>query len=129
MQQDHEYLLNISLVSTLEVKATRTKLMASIPTYSEGFMLMLKIFENLLFALFSSSFPFCKQCYAIIKALIEYLPNASAALPHNTKTSILWIILLKARRFAQRKMVGKQGCLWEFTNMINQFTAKKCENI
>ena len=69
MQQDHEYLLNASLVSTLEVKATRTKLIASTSTNSELFIIILKIFENLLLALFSSSCPIYKQVYVIIKSL------------------------------------------------------------
>ena len=55
MQKYHKDLLNASLVPTLEVKANRTKLIASTPTESEVFVMMLKIFANLLFALFSSS--------------------------------------------------------------------------
>ena len=58
MQQDHKDLLNASLVSTLEVKETRTKLIESIPIDSEGFMMMLKRFSNLIFALLPSSCPF-----------------------------------------------------------------------
>ena len=44
MKQDHEYLLNTSLLSKSEVMETRTKLIASTPTDSEGLMMMLKIF-------------------------------------------------------------------------------------
>ena len=69
MQQDREELLNASLVSTLEVKATHTKLISSTPTDSEGFMMMFKIFSKLLLALFTSSCPLYKQVYDIIKAL------------------------------------------------------------
>ena len=109
MQQDHKDLLNASLVSTLEVKETRTKLIASTPTESEGFMMMLKIFANLLFALYPSSCPFYEQVYEIIKAIREYLPNSRAALQNNINTIILWIIILQARRFAQVKMEVTQG--------------------
>ena len=111
IQQYHEDLLNTLLVSTSELKATHTKLIPSTPTYSEGFIMMLKILPNLLFALFSSSRPLYKQVYKIIKALREYLPNARAALQQNTKTSILCILLLQARVFAQGIMVDTQGCL------------------
>ena len=69
IQQYHKDLINVSLLSTSKVKATRTKLIASTPTDSEGFMMMLKIFTNSLFALFSSSCPLYKQVYVIIKAL------------------------------------------------------------
>ena len=79
----------MSIVSASEVEATRTKLIASTPIYSEGFMIMLNIFSNLLFAIFSSFFPLYKQVYVIIKALIEYSPNSRAALQNNTKTIIL----------------------------------------
>ena len=71
MQQDHKDLLNASLVSTSEVKATHTKLISSTPTDSEVFMMMLKIFVNLIFALFYFSCPLYKQVYMIIKALRE----------------------------------------------------------
>ena len=55
MLQDHEDLLNVSLVSTSEVKSTHTKLIVSTPIDSEGFIMMFKIFANLLLALFYSS--------------------------------------------------------------------------
>ena len=55
MLQDHEDLLNVSLVSTSEVKSTHTKLIVSTPIDSEGFIMMFKIFANLLPALFYSS--------------------------------------------------------------------------
>ena len=55
MQQYHKYLINASLVSTSEIKATCTKLIASMPIDSDGFMMMLRIFANLLFVIFPSS--------------------------------------------------------------------------
>ena len=76
---------------------------------------------------FYSSCPLYKQIYVIIKSLREYLPNARAALQHNTKTRILLIVLLKVKKFSQVKMVGTKGCLGEFTDMVNQLTAKNCE--
>ena len=55
MQQYHEDLINASLLSTSEVKATRTKLISSTSIYSEVFIIMLKIFADLIFPLFYSS--------------------------------------------------------------------------
>ena len=52
MQQYHEDILNTCLVSTSELKSTRTKLIATTPLEFEGFMMMLKRFTRLLFALF-----------------------------------------------------------------------------
>ena len=63
-------------------------------------MIIIKIFANLLFALFSSSCLLYEQIYMIIKALREYSLNARAALKNKTKTIILWILLLQARVFA-----------------------------
>ena len=70
-----------------------------------------------------------KKIYAIIKALRECSSNSRAALTHNTKTRILFIILLQPQIFVQGKLVGKQGCLGKSTNMVNQLAAEKCEKI
>ena len=95
-----------------------------IPPDSEEFMIMLKRFSNLLSKLFYSSYPLYKQVYAIIKYLSEYSQNSRAAHKHNTKTTILWILLLQAQRFSWGDMVGMQGCLGEPTNTVNQLAAK-----
>ena len=90
---------------------------------------MLKRFTNLLFALFYLYCPLYKQVYAIDKALREYSPNKRTAISYNTKTIILWILLLHAWSFTQYKMVGAQGFNGNFKNMVKQLTAKNCENI
>ena len=92
-------------------------------------MMMLNIFANLLFALFYLYYPLYKQVYAIAKALREYSLNKRAAIGYNTKTIILWILLLKAWSFTQCKMVGTQGFIGNFTNMVKELTTKNCENI
>ena len=129
MMQDYEDLLNASAVSTADYKAARVKLKARTPSSSEGFMLMLKRFTNLQFALFSSQSPMYVQMYGIVQALRDYSPNAPSKLTHEVKTCILWIILLQARRFSQGKMAGPNACLGEFTNMVNLIKAKNCETI
>ena len=55
IQQYHKDLINVSLLSTSKVKATRTKLISSTSIYSEVFIIMLKIFADLIFPLFYSS--------------------------------------------------------------------------
>ena len=52
MQQEHKDLLNAPILSTTEVKATRTKLIASTPTESEVLIMTLNRFANLLFVFF-----------------------------------------------------------------------------
>ena len=61
----------------------------------------------------------------IIKALREYLPNKRASRQHNTKTIILWNLLIQECIFVQGEMVVAQGCIGEFTNMVNQLRRKK----
>ena len=92
-------------------------------------MIMLKRLTNLLFTLFSSSFPLYKQVYAIIKALREYSPNARAAVQNLTKTRIDLNYAPTDKEVCTGQVVGSQECLGEFTNMVNQLTAKKCGNI
>ena len=55
MQQYPEDLLSAFPVSTSEAEATKTKLIATAPLDSGGFMMMLNSFANLLFQLFSFS--------------------------------------------------------------------------
>jgi len=76
---------------------------------------MLKRFTNLLYALFSSQSPLYKQMYAMIKAFRQFSLNARSKLTHGSKTSILWIVLLPARRFTLGKMAGQDACLAELS--------------
>jgi len=67
-----------------------------------------------------------QQLYKIVKGLREHSPNARTQLGRKAKASMLWIILLQARRFAQGKKDGNDGCLGEFENLRNLIRAKNC---
>jgi len=129
MMQDHDDMLSATHISASEVKASRARLKPATPKDAEGFLLMLKRFTNLLHMLFSSQSPFYKQMYNILRALRNYSPNARSKLSHEAKTSMLWIILLQTRRFAQGKMIGHEACLGEFTALVHAINSKNCENI
>ena len=129
MTQASTDLANATSVSILDHKAARAKITAATPKDAQGFLLMLKRYTNLLFALFSAQSPLYVQMYGIVKALREYSLTARENLSHEVKTSILWIILLQSRWFAQGKMVGTNACLGEFTNMVNLIKAKNCAGI
>ena len=129
MVEDDEDLYKATAVSAAEVKAARAKVKATTPATAEEFMLMLKRFTNLLYALFSSQSPGTSRCMGWSKALHNYSPNARAQLSHDVKTAILWIIMLQSRWFAQGKMTGPHACLGEFVNMVNQIQAKNCRAI
>ena len=89
-------------------------------------MLILKLFANLLRALFTIQCPIYQQMYEIIKLFRGCSPNERSQIPHELKTIILWIILLKSRRFAQGNIFSYDACLRGFTNMENKIKAKKC---
>ena len=129
MMQDNEDLLSATHISTSDVKASRARLKPKRPPDAAGFLLMLKRFTNLLHALFSSQSPMYKQMYQIVRTFRDYSPNARSKLSHEAKTSILWIILLQARRFAEGNMIGNDACLGEFTALVHAIQAKNCENI
>ena len=129
MTQVSTDLANATSVLILDHKAARAKIIAETPTDAHGFLLMLKRYTNLLFALFSAQSPLYIQMYGIVKALREYSMMARENLSHKVKTSILWIILLQSRWFAQGKMVGTNACLGEFTHMVNLIKAKNCAGI
>ena len=129
MTQASTDLANATSVSILDHKASRSKIIAAIPTDAHGFVLMLKRYTNLLFALFSAQSPLYIQMYGIVKALREYSMTARENVSHEEITCILWIILLQSRWFAQGKMVGTNACLGEFTHMVNLIKAKHCAGI
>ena len=122
-------LTSATTVSASDHKAVRTKLKATTPTDDHGFMLMLKRFTNFLYALFSSRCPLYIQMYGIVKALRAYSPTARENLSHEVRTSILWIILIQSRWFAQGKMVGDTACLGEFATMVEKIKSKTCGSI
>ena len=129
MTQDQDDLAGASSVSIADFRANRSKLKARTPVDADGFLVMLKRYTNLLFALFSADCPLYQDMYSIVKALRGYSPAARANISHEAKTAMLWIILLQSRRFSQGKMTGNAGKLGEFANMVNLIRAKNCATI
>jgi len=66
--------------------------------------------------------------YGIVRGLRDYSPKAREKISHEVKSSILWIMLLQSRRYAQGKMEGNNACLGEFTNVVNLKKSKKLRN-
>ena len=111
-------------VTASDHRNARAKLRAHVPETAEDFMLMLKRYTNLIFALFGSQSPLYQAMYDVVQALRNFSSQARQALSQQTKGSILWTILLQSRRFAQGKMVGDDACLGEFTNTLTLLRAK-----
>ena len=122
-------LANATSVSILDHKAARAKVKAGAPKDVHSFMLMLKRYTNLFSTLFSAQSPIYIQMHGTVKVLWEYLQVAKDNLLHEVKTSILWIILLQSRWFAEGKMMGDNACLGKFTHMVNLIKAKICAGI
>ena len=61
MKQEYEEIINASLVLNSQFKAARSKLGAHTPDEEEAFMVILKRFTNLIFALFDERSPFYRQ--------------------------------------------------------------------
>jgi len=126
MQQEADDLRSATTITASDLKAARKNVAAKVPEDADGLMQMIKRFANLLYTLFSSQCPMYQQLYGIVKGLRDHSPNARTQLGRKAKASMLWIILLQARRFAQGKMEGNDGCLGEFANLRNLITAKNC---
>lgn len=122
-QQDRDLEIATS-VTVEELRKSKSKIRAVVPDSAEDFLDMLKRFTNLLFALFGGRCPLYIQMYDIVEALLTYQPCARKKFTHQTKASILWIILLQSRHFAAGSMQGAQACLGAFTLMQNQLYAK-----
>ena len=110
-----------SLVSVADLRALRQRLKAVVPVEPEDFLLLLKRFGNLLFALFSERCPLFKCLREIIRAYRGYSREARKQLGQASKGAILWIILLQARQFS----LGEVNILFEFTRMHEDLRAKK----
>jgi hypothetical protein len=97
-----------------------TSIKAKVPKEAHDFLLLLKTFANLLYALFGSSCPLYIQVRAIIRSFTTYSRTAMKALSMAAKAAVLWILLLQTRHFA----AGNQTTLAEFRNMADKVTAK-----
>jgi hypothetical protein len=109
-----------SLVSVADIRALRKKVKLSVPTEAEEFMLILKRFANLLYALFSARCPLFRCTQEVIIAIKAFSREARRTMSQATKASILWIGLLQARQFA----LGEMQILFEYTQMHQDLRAK-----
>ena len=104
-----------------DILKLRKKAQAKVPETAELFMLTLRTFANLLFALFSEECPFLKCVLQIVKALKQFSRKAREAMSITTRASILWVILLQGRQFA----TGQMEVLAEFSALHTNLTAKQ----
>ena len=109
-----------SHITVAQIKAIKTRSKATVPATQEKFMLLLKRYANLLFALFSGECTLFRCMVRVITALRAYSYNAREKMPPSMKASILWVILKQSRRFA----IGEMGILQEFDEMHRCLASK-----
>lgn len=126
MTQDQFDIDTATTVTVSDVKKSKSKIKAVVPSTSEKFLAMLKRFANLLCAIFSSQCPLYVQLYNLITALRDISQTARDQLSHGTKASILWIVLLQSRHFARGNMSGDKALLGSFSSMMNHLHSKMC---
>jgi hypothetical protein len=104
-----------------DILKLRRKARAKVPESAETFMLTLRTFANLLFALFSGDCPYLKCVIEVISAIKQFSRKAREAMSITTKASILWVILLQGRQFA----TGEMNILAEFVQLQTSLNAKQ----
>ena len=103
MEFDQQFLGEFSNITPADIKRSNTKLIVSIKESSEQWKQILLHFTNLLLALFKVECPLYQKMVEIVKDVRKYNTQTLEGLPRHAKASILCIIHLQARHFAQGK--------------------------
>lgn len=128
MEFDKHGLKLATYVTPSDIRVTRSKLIATVPPSGTKWRSMLLQLTNLLRKLFLTRCPMYEKMAILCKALQEYPQSVIDTLPLSAKASILWIVHLQCRHFAQGFMYSgsPQGeLLPAFTLMLNEITAGK----
>ena len=83
----HEYITSASLTSPEDIK-NLSKLTSNLPNSMEGFMKQIKVFTNLLYALFTASCSIFLKLKTIICSLMEHKPEARALIKNQQRAAI-----------------------------------------
>ena len=115
----HEYFDGATFTSPDDMKKL-TKITAKLPDTTEKFIEQVKIFANVLAALFTNACPLFIHIKEIVKALMEYKPAARDLIGQKQRASIAWIITLQTKHFFR----GEKDTLAEFIMMKNNIRAR-----
>ena len=128
----HESIAESSSITPADIKATKSRLQAKIPSCGVKWKEILLKFTNLLFVLFRGECPLYIKMLAICKAIRKYKQDILDGVPIHAKASILWIIHKQSRHFAQAKMSSSDlpsSCLPEFQMMYNMILANAIHRV
>ena len=78
-----------SVVSVQDLRLFKRKMQINVPQTAEDFLLLLKRFVNLIFALFSKQSPLFKCVREVINTIMAYSREARKGMTMHTKGSIL----------------------------------------
>jgi len=95
----------LQLASTTTVADYKPKLSfyAKVPESAEDFIVMVKRFAKLLFALFGGACPLFLHIVNIVENILQLSKSARDMMMQSTKAAILWIILIQSREFSRGK--------------------------
>ena len=122
MEMQHTTLAESSIITPSDIRATKVKLVATVPASGAKWREVILKFTNLLFLIFKGEYPLYTKMLEISKVLNKYRLEVLDGLDIHPKASILWIIHKQARHFAQGKMTesdAPSSCLPEFSFMYN----------
>jgi hypothetical protein len=117
---DDDAINNASTVTPAELLAQHRQSRATVPETSDKFLLMLKRYANLLYALFGADCPLFRCIVQVITAFKAFSRNARDKMSQITRASILWVILKQSRRFA----MGEVDVILEFQGMHEHLAHK-----
>ena len=119
MNELHEYFAGATFTSPEDMKKLAA-LPTKLPETTERFLEQVKIFANLLYALFSTTCPLFLQMKEIVKSLMEYKPSTRELISNKQRASIAWILTLQTKHFFR----GEKDLLASFTVMKHNIRAK-----
>ena len=114
-----EYTAGASLTFPEDIK-NMSKLTSKLPNFMESFMEQLKVFSNLIYALFTASCLIFLELKAIIRSLMEYNTAAQTVIKRKQRSAIAWIITLQTKHF----FCGESNLLTEFVLIKNNLRAQ-----
>ena len=98
MNELYKYFAGATFTSPEDMRKLAT-LPTKLPETTEYFLEQVKIFANVLYALFSTTCPLFLQLKEIIKSLMEYKPSAQGLISSKQRASIAWIVTLLTKHF------------------------------
>jgi len=95
--------LQLALTTTVADYKPKSSYFAKFPASAEDFLVMIKRFTNLLFALFGGACPLFLHIVNIVENILQLSKSTRDVMTQSTKATILWIILIQSRKFSRGK--------------------------